>query len=321
MPNDACASSGRVSNACAGRSRSRGPGGPELSLHPGLFANMFDLTGKVALIVGGGGGLSRAIACAMADFGAQIAVADLDLEAAEITAAACDRPDREAMAAMLDVTDPDMVEDVVGQIETQTGHIDILLNGAGITIRRPAIDFTPEDWMAVVNTNLSGVFYVSQAVGRGMLQRDTAASSRSAPFPACSGIRKRALRSGQGRHRHHDKSLATEWASRGVTVNAIGPAYTETELTKHILADPQVQTDLVRGIPMGRFGLPRILVGAAVYLCSDAARFVTGQTLYIDGGRTADGRRHDGGSEDSVSYCCPPSTHPILRPIRRQSHL
>ncbi len=103
----------------------------------GLFASMFDLTGKVALIVGGGGGLSRAIACAMADFGAQIAVADLNLEAAEATAAACDRPDREAMAAMLDVTDPDMVEDVVGQIEAQTGHIDILLNGAGITIRRP----------------------------------------------------------------------------------------------------------------------------------------------------------------------------------------
>lgn len=255
----------------------------------GFFANMFDLSGKVALIVGGGGGLSRAIACAMADFGAQIAVADLNLEAAEATAAACDRPEREAMAAMLDVTDPDMVEDVVGQVEAQTGHIDILLNGAGITIRRPAVDFTPEDWMAVVNTNLSGVFYVSQAVGRGMLQRGYGRILSIGSVSSLLGHPENApYAAAKGGIAIMTKSLATEWAPHGITINAIGPAYTETELTKHILADPQVRTDLMRGIPMGRFGLPEDLVGAAVYLCSDAAAFVTGQTLYIDGGRTAD---------------------------------
>lgn len=256
---------------------------------PGIFAGMFDLSGKVALIVGGGGGLSRAIACAMADFGAHIAIADLNLDNAETTAAACDRPDREAMAAMLDVTDPDMVEDVVGQIEAQTGHIDILLNGAGITIRRPATDFTPEDWMAVINTNLSGVFYVSQAVGRGMLQRGYGRILSIGSVSSLLGHPENApYAAAKGGIAIMTKSLATEWAPYGVTVNAIGPAYTQTELTRHILADPHVQADLIRGIPMGRFGLPEDLVGASVFLCSDAARFITGQTLYIDGGRTAD---------------------------------
>ncbi len=256
---------------------------------PGLFADMFDLSGKVALIVGGGGGLSRAIACAMADFGAQIAVADLNLDAAEATAAACDRPDREAMAAMLDVTDPDMVEDVVGQIESQTGHIDILLNGAGITIRKPAVDFTPDDWMAVINTNLSGVFYLTQAVGRGMLQRGYGRILSIGSVSSLLGHPENApYAAAKGGIAIMTKSFATEWAPFGVTVNAIGPAYTQTELTKNILADTQVYADLVRRIPTGRLGLPEDLVGAAVFLCSESARFVTGQTLYVDGGFTAD---------------------------------
>lgn len=256
---------------------------------PGLFSNMFDLTGKVALIVGGGGGLARAIACAMADFGAHIAIADLNLEAAEATATACDRPDREAMTAVLDVTDPDMVEDVVGQIEARTGHIDILLNGAGITIRKPAIDFTPEDWMAVINTNLSGVFYVTQAVGRGMLQRGYGRILSIGSVSSLLGHPENApYAAAKGGIAIMTKSFATEWAPFGVTVNAIGPAYTQTELTKNILADPEVQRALTSRIPTGRFGLPEDLVGGAVFLCSESARFVTGQTLYIDGGFTAD---------------------------------
>ncbi|MCC6673651.1 MAG: SDR family oxidoreductase [Thermomicrobiales bacterium] len=256
---------------------------------PGTFADMFDLSGKVALIVGGGGGLSRAIASAMADFGAQIAVADLNLDAAETTAAACDRGDRQAMAAMLDVTDPDMVEDVVAQIEAQTGHIDILLNGAGITIRKPAVDFTPDDWMAVINTNLSGVFYVTQAVGRGMLQRGYGRILSIGSVSSLLGHPENApYAAAKGGIAIMTKSFATEWAPYGVTVNAIGPAYTLTELTKNIISAPEVQAKLVSRIPTGRFGLPEDLVGAAVFLCSESARFVTGQTLYIDGGFTAD---------------------------------
>ncbi len=255
----------------------------------GIFANMFDLTGKTALIVGGGGGLSRAIASAMADFGARIAIADLNLDNAEASAAACDRPGMDAMAAMLDVTDPDMVEDVVSQIEAQSGGIDILLNGAGITIRKPAVDFTPEDWMAVIITNLSGVFYVTQAVGRGMLQRGYGRVLSIGSVSSLLGHPENApYAAAKGGIAIMTKSFATEWAPFGVTVNAIGPAYTQTELTKNILADPQVHAKLVSRIPTGRFGLPEDLVGASVFLCSESARFVTGQTLYIDGGLTAD---------------------------------
>jgi NAD(P)-dependent dehydrogenase (short-subunit alcohol dehydrogenase family) len=256
---------------------------------PGSFNRMFDLTGRVALVVGGGGGLCRAISAGMADFGARIAIADLNLDAAKATARACERPGIEPIAEMMDVTDPDMVQDVVNSIEERAGRIDVLLNGAGITIRKPATEFEPDEWMRIINTNLSGVFYVTQAVGRGMLARGYGRVLTIGSVSSLLGHPNNApYAASKGGIAIMTKSLATEWAPRGVTVNAIGPAYTETELTRNILADPVVRQQLTAGIPMGRLGRPDDLVGAAIFLCSDAARFVTGQTLYIDGGRTAD---------------------------------
>lgn len=250
---------------------------------------MFELSGRVALIAGGGGGLATAIAAGLADFGARLAVADLDLDAAARVARICDRPGYESLALALDVTNPLMVQDVVNSVEERCGRIDILINAAGMNIRRPATEYTPEEWLRIINTNLSGVFYVTQAVARGMLARGygrvltigSVSSLLGHPYHAPYAATK-------GGIAIMTKSLATEWAPRGVTVNALGPAYTETSLTKDLLADPERRQRITATIPMGRLGTPDDLVGAAVYLCSDAARFVTGQTLYIDGGRTAD---------------------------------
>jgi gluconate 5-dehydrogenase len=240
-------------------------------------------------VVGGGGGLGRAIAAALADFGARLAIADLNQDAAAATAAMCERPGIACPAEHLDITNPTMVREVVAHIEELCGRIDILVNAAGVQIRKPATEYTPDEWRTILDTNLSGVFYVTQAVGRGMLARGygrilsigSVSSLLGHPYHVPYAASKGGLAI-------MTKALATEWGPRGVTVNAIGPTYTETNLTRGFADDPETRLRLISEIPLGRLGTPEDLVGAAVYLCSDAARFVTGQTLFIDGGRTAD---------------------------------
>ena len=264
---------------------------PAVTTYPaGSFGALFDLTGKVALIVGGGGGIGGAIAHALADFGARTIIADLNVEAARQVAQACARPTNAgSLAVQIDVTNPELVRQVVTAVEAETGRIDILVNSAGINILRPFVDYTPDEWMRIININLSGVFYVSQAVARGMLARgygrivtlgsvsSLLGHPRHAPYAAT-----------KGGIAIMTKAMATEWADKGITVNAIGPAYTVTPLITDYIADPEYRAAVTATIPMGRLGTPQDIVGAAVYLCSDAASFVTGQTLYVDGGRTAD---------------------------------
>lgn len=271
-----------------------GPGGATTPLvgpsdhAPGTFVRIFDLTGRVVLVVGSGG-LGSTIAAALADFGARLIVADLDLQAATRLARICDRPGIEALAIGLDVTDHGMVREAIEAIEESCGRIDILVNAAGINIRKPATEYTPEDWHRIIDTNLTGVFYVTQAVARGMLARGYGRIVSIASVSSLLGHPYHApYAASKGGLAIMTKSLATEWAPRGVTINAIGPTYTETNLTRGFTDDPATRERLVAGIPMGRLGTPEDLVGAAVFLCSDAARFVTGQTLYVDGGRTAD---------------------------------
>lgn len=266
-------------------------GKPAAVTYPaGQFGGLFDLSGKVALVVGGGGGIGGAIAHGLADHGARVVVADLDVDAARAVAQGCARPSLAgALAVQLDVTNVELVRKVVTAVEAEAGRIDILVNSAGINIRRPVIDYTQDEWLKIVNINLSGVFYVTQAVARGMLDRKYGRILTLGSVSSLLG------------HPHHapyaatkggiaimTKAMATEWATEGVTVNAIGPAYTVTGLITDYIADPQTRDELLGTIPMKRFGRPEDIVGAAVYLCSDAASFVTGQTLYIDGGRTAD---------------------------------
>jgi gluconate 5-dehydrogenase len=257
---------------------------------PGRFSGLFNLTGKVALIVGGGGGIGGAIAHALADHGARVVIADLNIDSARLVAQTCARPNAlGSLAVQLDITNVDLVRQVVGAIEFETQRIDILVNSAGINIRKPVIDYAPEEWQRIIDVNLSGVFYVTQTVARGMLQRGYGRILTLGSVSSLMG------------HPHHapyaatkggiaimTKAMATEWAVQGVTVNAIGPAYTETGLIADFISDVKTRNDILATIPMGRFGTPEDLAGAAVYLCSDAASFVTGQTLYIDGGRTAD---------------------------------
>jgi NAD(P)-dependent dehydrogenase (short-subunit alcohol dehydrogenase family) len=257
----------------------------------GTFANLFDLSGNVALLVGSGG-LGTAIAAGLADFGARIVIADLNLDAAKRVAAMCVRSSEnvpQPLAARLDVTDLDEIQAVVAAIEEEAGKIDILVNAAGIQICQPALEVTPANWQKIISINLSGVFFVTQAVAHGMLDRGYGRILSIGSVSSLLGHPEHApYAASKGGIAIMTKSLATEWAPHGVTVNAIGPTYTETELTRHLVAPPGAREALEAMIPMGRLGLPEDLVGAALFLCSDAGGFVTGQTIYVDGGRTID---------------------------------
>jgi NAD(P)-dependent dehydrogenase (short-subunit alcohol dehydrogenase family) len=261
------------------------PDGPE----PGAFANIFDLRDRVALVVGAGG-LGSAIAAGLADFGARLAIADVDVDAAKRVAHRCTRPGRgSTLAVGVDVTNPAQVRAAVIALEQAAGRIDILVNAAGMIIRKPVTDFAPSEWRKVLDVNLSGVFYVTQAVGKGMLERRYGRVLTIASVSALLGHPGHApYAASKGGVALLTKVLATEWAPYGVTANAIGPTYIATALNAAELAEPGAREALIAKIPMGRLGLPEDVVGAAVFLCSDAAAFVTGQTLYVDGGRTAD---------------------------------
>jgi len=261
-----------------------------LTYRSGQFSHLFDLTGKGALVVGGGGGIGGAIAHALADFGARVAVADLSLDAAQSIATSCQRETPGATyACSIDVTDADHVNQVIAQVEAELGQIDILINSAGINIRKDVIDYTPEDWFKIINTNLSGVFFVTQAVARGMLKRGYGRVISIGSVSSLMGHPQHApYAATKGGVAIMTKAMATEWATKGVTVNAIGPAYTVTGLITELMNNPVKYREIVETIPMGRLGKPEDIVGAAVYLASDAASFVTGQTIYVDGGRTAD---------------------------------
>jgi NAD(P)-dependent dehydrogenase (short-subunit alcohol dehydrogenase family) len=261
-----------------------------LTYRSGQFSAMFDLTGKGALVIGGGGGIGSAIAHAFADFGARVAIADLSPDTAQAVANSCQRNSAGiAVFRAIDVTNPDQVNQVVSEIEAELGKIDILVNSAGINIRKDVIDYTPEEWFWIINTNLSGVFFVTQAVARGMLARGYGRVISIGSVSSLMGHPQHApYAATKGGVAIMTKAMATEWATKGVTINAIGPAYTVTGLITELMNNPVKYREILETIPMGRLGRPEDIVGAAVYLASDAASFVTGQTIYVDGGRTAD---------------------------------
>ena len=250
------------------------------------YQKLFDISGKVALITGGGGTLGTAIAKGLAAVGAHVAIADVNLETAEKTSSLIAEYGTQVVPIQVDVTDPVSVNAMVERVLEKFGRIDIFLNHAGINIRKPVVDYTPEEWDRVLDVNLKGVFLCAQAVGKVMLRQgrgriiNTASTLASVSQPL-----QAAYASSKGGIVQLTKVLAEEWAPYGINVNAIGPGYFETELTKKYLSDPAVRDLLLSKIPAKRFGVPDELVGTIIFLASEASSYVTGHTVYIDGGR------------------------------------
>lgn len=250
-----------------------------------MSTRLFDLTGRVTLVTGSGGGLGLAIARGLGAAGATLC---LNGRNEAKLAAAAGRLAGEGLAVhafAFDVCDPDAIDAGVGRIEAAVGPVDVLVNNAGIMRRAKLEEFRPEDWRAVLETDLSAAMYVAQRVARGMIER-----GRGKIINICSLMSEvgrpttGAYAAAKGGLKMLTRAMAVEWARHGVQVNGIGPGYFETEMTAPLVADQKFNAWITARTPAGRWGRPDELVGPAVFLASDASSFVNGQVLYVDGG-------------------------------------
>ncbi len=247
--------------------------------------DLFDLSGKVAVVTGASRGLGRAMALGLADAGADIVAIASTSENAAATVADVGATGRRAIAIGCRQENPAEVrEAVVASIEA-FGQVDILVNSAGIIRRAPAEDYSDEDWAAVIDTNLNGVFQICRGIGKHMLGRGQGKIINIASLLSFSGgITVPAYSASKGAVMQLTKALANEWASRGVQVNAIAPGYFVTDNTQALRADDSRNKEILARIPTGRWGEPKDIRGAVIFLASRASDYVTGHILTVDGG-------------------------------------
>jgi len=252
---------------------------------------IFGLAGRSALVTGGGSGLGQAIAEGFTQFGARVAVVDVDAAAAEAAVREIDDSGGEAVAIACDVSNPEQVDAAVAGAIGRFGRLDILVANAGIGSRSPAERMSFEQWQRVIDINLTGVWLFDQAVGRHMIDAGTRGSiinmaSVSGQVGITTGNANYAA--SKGGVIALTRLLAIEWAKHGVRVNAISPTHIRTPLVaKAMESNPDMARYFLGNIPLGRLGEPEDIVGAAVYLASDASALVTGHILNVDGGHTA----------------------------------
>ncbi|HMI18837.1 MAG TPA: 2-dehydro-3-deoxy-D-gluconate 5-dehydrogenase KduD [Sphingomonas sp.] len=243
----------------------------------------FDLSGKVAVVTGANTGIGQAIALALAEAGADIAA--VGRTPAEETVARARVLGRKAEVVSADLSTIEPVQRVVDETLEKLGRLDILVNNAGIIRRADAVDFTEEDWDAVIDTNLKSVFFLCQAAGRHMIGQGAGKIINIASMLTFQGgIRVPSYTASKSGVGGLTKLLANEWAGKGVQVNAIAPGYIATNNTTALQADPVRNKAILDRIPAGRWGDPRDLGGAAVFLASSASDYVTGHILAVDGG-------------------------------------
>lgn len=252
--------------------------------------DMFRLDGKVAIVTGGAGGIGEALAMGLGVQGATVVVASrnqtaIDKVAAEIT----EKTGNAAAAVAVDVTDEASVSGLVDTVMKKYGKIDILVNAMGMNIKKDAFEYPMEDWDKLFNVNVKGTMIACKIVGRVMRDQKQGAIVNLSSVRGIRGYTggNTGYCATKGAVELITKALALEWAPSGIRVNALGPALVITPGTKHIAENPELAKKYAAAVPLGRIGLPEDMVGAVVYLVSDAASFVSGQTIYVDGGLTA----------------------------------
>jgi NAD(P)-dependent dehydrogenase (short-subunit alcohol dehydrogenase family) len=249
-----------------------------------------ELSGKVAVVVGGTSGIGRAIAHGFAQAGADVIPTSRRAEQVEIAAREIEEIGRRTLRVSSDVADRASLERVLSEATAAFGKVDILVNSAGRTKRAPTVDFTEDDWNAIIDTNLTGTLRACQVFGRHMLERESGSIINIASLSTFVALHEVAAYSAsKAAVGSLTKSLAVEWSSRGVRVNAIAPGVFRTALNHKLLDETERGREFLLRTPMRRFGNVEELAGAAIFLASDAASFVTGEILAVDGGFLASG--------------------------------
>lgn len=247
--------------------------------------SMFSLNDKVAIVTGAGRGLGAAMAKGLAEAGASVLVADIDLSMAADTAHTIEKLGVKALPVKVDVGDASDVQKMVDTAVQSFGTVDILINNAGINRRNPCIDMSEEDWDAVIRVNLKGTFLCAREVGKILVPKKSGKVINITSLLSIVAQPNRGpYASSKGAVSQLTKVLALEWAPYNINVNAIAPGYTATELNTKLMEDKAVYDELTSRIPMGRWAQPEELNGTVVYLASDASNYVTGQILAVDGG-------------------------------------
>lgn len=256
-----------------------------------MFLPSFQLDGKTAVVTGAGRGIGRALAIGLAEAGADVALLSRTEEDLKGTAAAIEDLGRQALVLPTDVTDREQVHRAITNVKSKWGKIDILVNNAGMNIRSRALEVTDDEWQTIMDTNLKSAFMMSQEAGKVMKEQES--GGKIINIASVAG--QVALRTGvvyastKAALMQMTKVLAMEWGQYGINVNAIGPWYFKTPLTEKLLSDEAYVNDILAVTPLKRIGELPELVGPAVFLSSDAGNYVTGQTLFVDGGMTIHG--------------------------------
>lgn len=258
----------------------------ELSIPPDYVATMFDLRGRVAVVTGGGSGLGRAIGIGYAQAGVQVVLADVNDEGAAETVEMIEAQGNNALAEHLDVTVRTDVEALADRVVERFGRVDILVNSAGSAFRSPVEEFPEDKLDFILDLNLKGTYLCGQAFGRKMLDQrkgsiiNLASIGSFIAYPWAS-----AYLASKGGVLGITRAFALEWRDRGVRVNGIGPTLMDSELTRRMEKSTSITADHIKARMLRpRLGLPRELLGAAVYLASDASELVSGHTIMCDDG-------------------------------------
>jgi NAD(P)-dependent dehydrogenase (short-subunit alcohol dehydrogenase family) len=256
-----------------------------------MFLPSFDLKGKTAVVTGAGRGIGRAIAIGLAEAGANVALLARTEEDLKETSSIIEKLGNKTLVLPTDVTNRDQVHKSISAVRTEWGKIDILVNNAGMNIRSKALEATDEEWQTIMDTNLKSAFMMSQEAGKVMKGQQS--GGKIINIASVAG--QVALRTGvvyaatKAALMQMTKVLAMEWGQYGINVNSIGPWYFKTPLTEKLLADEAYVEDILAVTPLKRIGELPELVGPVVFLSSDAGNYVTGQTLFVDGGMTIHG--------------------------------
>ena len=251
------------------------------------YKDLFGLNGKVALVVGAAGDLAKEMCVGLAQFGATLALADIDSCCLEALCNRLKRKEIKTSSHHVEVSDVRSVKSLMKAIGQQFGLLDIMINFAGVGLRMPLEEIKVSEFRKIVNVNLMGSFLLVQHSLALMLPQSSGkivligsvsghiGRPYTAPYAASKG----------GVH-SMVKAIAVEVAKKNIQINSMAPVFTMTKMTSKILSDPEVKKSIVSTIPMGRLGLPSDLVGAIIFLCSRASDFITGQTIFVDGGCT-----------------------------------